>query len=65
MERKFVYVLLGEYIYKGCLFFGYLLLEILDVVKNFNVREDDVFIVMYLKVGIFFFKLSLVIEMNK
>lgn len=55
MERKFVYVLLGEYIYKGCLFFGYLLLEILDVVKNFNVREDDVFIVMYLKVGIFFF----------
>lgn len=65
MERKFAHVLPGEHIYKGRLFFGYSPQEILDAVKNFNVREDDVFIVTYPKAGIFFLKLSLAIAMNK
>lgn len=65
MERKFAHVLPGEHIYKGRLFFGYSPPEILDAVKNFNVREDDVFIVTYPKAGNFFLKLSLAIAMNK
>lgn len=65
MERKFAHVLPGEHIYKGRLFFGYSPPEILDAVKNFNVREDDVFIVTYPKAGIFFLKFSLAIAMNK
>lgn len=65
MEKKFAHVLPGEHIYKGRLFFGYSPQEVLDAVKNFNVREDDVFIVTYPKAGIFFFKLSLAIAMNK
>lgn len=55
MEKKFSHILPGEHIYKGRLFFGYSPPEVLDAVKSFDVREDDVFIVTYPKAGIYFF----------
>ena len=50
-EAKFPHKLPGEHVYDGVLFFGYSPPEVLDDVKEFPVREDDVFIVTYPKAG--------------
>ncbi|XP_071165048.1 sulfotransferase 1C4-like [Mytilus edulis] len=45
------HVLPGQHWYEGVLFFGYSPPDILDAVKHFEVRDDDVFIVTYPKAG--------------
>lgn len=45
------HVLPGEHCYEGTLFFGYSPPDILDAVKEFSVRDDDVFVVTYPKAG--------------
>lgn len=51
MAGSFPHKLPGEHVYDGVLFFGYSPPEVLDRVKTFPVREDDVFIVTYPKAG--------------
>ena len=43
----------GEHVYKDILFFGYTPPDVLDNVKEFEVRDDDVFIATYPKAGRF------------
>ena len=49
--KQFSHVLPGEHVYDGVLFFEYSPPDILDRVKKFQVRDDDVFIVTYPKAG--------------
>lgn len=51
MSDKFSHRLPGEHLYNGILFFGFSPPETLDAVKEFKVRDDDVFIVTYPKAG--------------
>lgn len=44
---------LGEHVYEGVLFFGFTPADILDDVKEFHVRADDVIIATYPKAGTF------------
>lgn len=50
-SSRFSHVLPGEHLYDGVLFFGYSPPDVLDAVKEFPVRDDDVFIVTYPKAG--------------
>ena len=51
MDASFSHRLPGQHVYSGVLFFGYSPPDILDAVKDFNVRDDDVFIITYPKAG--------------
>ena len=51
MSVSFSHTLPGEHVYDGSLFFGYSPPDILDAVKEFEVREDDIFIITYPKAG--------------
>ncbi|XP_060080389.1 sulfotransferase 1C4-like [Ylistrum balloti] len=48
---EFSHVLPGQHVYDDVLFFGYSPPDVLDAVKGFSVRDDDVFIVTYPKAG--------------
>ncbi|CAG5134654.1 unnamed protein product [Candidula unifasciata] len=48
---KFRHLLPGQHVFEGVLFFGYSPPEVLDAVKFFDVRYDDVFIATYPKAG--------------
>ena len=50
-ETRFKHVLPGEHVYEGVLFFGYTPPDILDAVKEFEVRDDDIFLATYPKAG--------------
>ncbi|KAL4220600.1 Sulfotransferase 1C2 [Mactra antiquata] len=50
-RRKFKHVLPGEHVYEDILFFGYTPPDILDAVKDFEIRNDDVIIATYPKAG--------------
>ena len=50
-ETRFKHVLPGEHVYEGVLFFGYTPPDILDAVKEFEVRDEDVFLATYPKAG--------------
>ena len=47
----FTHKLPGEHVYEGILFFGFSPPDILDQVKEFEVRDDDVFLATYPKAG--------------
>ena len=51
LSTRFKHVLPGEHVYEGILFFGYTPPDILDAVKEFEVRDDDVFLATYPKAG--------------
>nr|KAG5698016.1 hypothetical protein BaRGS_005834 [Batillaria attramentaria] len=51
MDSQFTHKMPGEHVYEGVLFFGYSPPDVLNNVKTFPVREDDVFIVTYPKAG--------------
>ncbi|XP_046365306.2 sulfotransferase 1C4-like [Haliotis rufescens] len=51
MTAEISHKLPGEHVYDGILFFGYTPPDILDAVKDFEVRDDDVFIITYPKAG--------------
>ena len=48
---RFKHVLPGEHVYEGILFFGFTPPDILDAVREFEVRDDDVFLATYPKAG--------------
>lgn len=50
-SERFSHKLPGEHVYEGVLFFEYSPPDILDAVKTFPVRDDDVYIVTYPKAG--------------
>ena len=50
-EFFFFILYTGEHVYEGILFFGFTPPDVLDAVKDFPVRDDDVFIATYPKAG--------------
>ena len=53
-NERFSHKLPGEHVYEGVLFFEYSPPDVLDAVKTFPVRDDDVYIVTYPKAGKYF-----------
>ena len=51
IPSRFTHRLPGEHVYEGILFFGYSPPDVLDAVKEFEVRDDDVFLATYPKAG--------------
>ncbi|KAH3752951.1 sulfotransferase 1A3-like [Dreissena polymorpha] len=51
IRRTYSHKLPGEHLYDDILFFGYTPADVLDAVKDFEVRDDDVFIATYPKAG--------------
>ncbi|XP_064615619.1 sulfotransferase 1C2-like [Liolophura sinensis] len=50
-KHEFTHKLPGEHVYNGILFFGFSPPDTLRAVRDFTVREDDVFIATYPKAG--------------
>ncbi|XP_052765611.1 sulfotransferase 1C4-like [Mya arenaria] len=51
IEKRHEHVLPGEHVYEGVLFFGYTPPDILDAVKDFEVRDSDIFLSTFPKAG--------------